>query len=208
MDPWRSPFMGSYVPSKTDPTFPPSLCCWCSAGNAGMTPVNHPPGGFLSGNHPSGALVSFFLGRGFPSKSTSPKEEAESLFAPRNPLGGSGPRLTKCVQTAISSKQLGCEGPLAKLVAEACARVMPPTPSRFDVDNVRVTKARKLGSDGPRHGGRRVGCSWFAVVCFFWGGWVERETRRTATILFAGIDSFLRHGQVWNICKHVYPPNG
>ena len=28
-------------------------------------------------------------------------------------------RLTKCVKTAISSKQLGCEGPLAKLVAEA-----------------------------------------------------------------------------------------
>ncbi|CAJ1432454.1 unnamed protein product [Effrenium voratum] len=51
-------------------------------------------------------------------------------------------QLTKCVQTAISSKQLGCEGPLAKLVAEACARVMPPTPSRFDVDNVRVTKVQ------------------------------------------------------------------
>lgn len=50
-------------------------------------------------------------------------------------------RLTKCVKTAISSKQLGCEGPLAKLVAEACVQVMPPTPSKFDVDNVRVTKA-------------------------------------------------------------------
>ena len=53
-------------------------------------------------------------------------------------------RLTKCVKTAISSKQLGCEGPLAKLVAEACVQVMPPTPSKFDVDNVRVTKAGLL----------------------------------------------------------------
>ncbi|CAK9038710.1 unnamed protein product, partial [Durusdinium trenchii] len=51
-------------------------------------------------------------------------------------------QLTKCVKTAISSKQLGCEGPLAKLVAEACVQVMPPTPSKFDVDNVRVTKVQ------------------------------------------------------------------
>ena len=53
-------------------------------------------------------------------------------------------RLTKCVKTAISSKQLGCEGPLAKLVAQACVQAMPPTASRFDVDNVRVTKAFHL----------------------------------------------------------------
>lgn len=51
-------------------------------------------------------------------------------------------QLTTCVKTAIASKQLGCEGPLAKLVAEACAQVMPPVPSKFDVDNVRVTKVQ------------------------------------------------------------------
>lgn len=49
-------------------------------------------------------------------------------------------QLTKVVRTAISAKQLGFEGLLAKLVAEACVKVMPPTPSKFDVDNVRVTK--------------------------------------------------------------------
>lgn len=51
-------------------------------------------------------------------------------------------QLTKCVKTAISSKQLGFEGPLAKLVAEACVKVMPPVPSKFEVDNVRVTKVQ------------------------------------------------------------------
>lgn len=49
-------------------------------------------------------------------------------------------QLQKCVKTCISSKQLGFEAPLARLVAQACVKVMPPTPSNFDVDNVRVTK--------------------------------------------------------------------
>lgn len=51
-------------------------------------------------------------------------------------------QLTKCVKTAIASKQLGFELPLAKLVAEACVKVMPPVPSKFDVDSVRVTKVQ------------------------------------------------------------------
>mmetsp|Transcript_63635 Transcript_63635/g.201141 ORF Transcript_63635/g.201141 Transcript_63635/m.201141 type:complete len:541 (+) Transcript_63635:117-1739(+) len=49
-------------------------------------------------------------------------------------------QLAKCMRTAISAKQLGFETLLAKLVAEACVKVMPATPSKFDVDNVRVTK--------------------------------------------------------------------
>eukprot|EP00930_Biecheleria_cincta_P023269 TRINITY_DN1683_c0_g1_i2.p1 TRINITY_DN1683_c0_g1~~TRINITY_DN1683_c0_g1_i2.p1 ORF type:complete len:558 (+),score=138.59 TRINITY_DN1683_c0_g1_i2:55-1674(+) len=51
-------------------------------------------------------------------------------------------QLTKCVQTAISSKQLGSESVLAKLVAEACSKCMPPTPSKFDTDSIRVTKVQ------------------------------------------------------------------
>lgn len=51
-------------------------------------------------------------------------------------------QITKCVRTALSSKQLGFEAPLAKLVAEACVKVMPPVPSKFDVDNIRVTKVQ------------------------------------------------------------------
>jgi len=51
-------------------------------------------------------------------------------------------QMTKCVRTCIASKQLGAEGPLAKLVAEACVKVMPPQPSKFDIDNVRVTKVQ------------------------------------------------------------------
>jgi len=51
-------------------------------------------------------------------------------------------QMTKCLRTCIASKQLGAEGPLAKLVAEACVKVMPPVPSKFDVDNVRVTKVQ------------------------------------------------------------------
>lgn len=54
----------------------------------------------------------------------------------------SAEQLEKCVKTAIASKQLGFEAPLAKLVAEACVKVMPPVPSKFEVDNVRVTKVQ------------------------------------------------------------------
>jgi len=51
-------------------------------------------------------------------------------------------QLTKCVQTAIASKQLGTESVLGKLVAEACVKCMPPTSSKFDTDSVRVTKVQ------------------------------------------------------------------
>merc|ERR1719316_736382 len=46
----------------------------------------------------------------------------------------------KAVKTALASKQFGFEDFLGDLVAEACVKVMPPTPSRFECDNVRVTK--------------------------------------------------------------------
>eukprot|EP00931_Biecheleriopsis_adriatica_P057262 TRINITY_DN3396_c0_g1_i1.p1 TRINITY_DN3396_c0_g1~~TRINITY_DN3396_c0_g1_i1.p1 ORF type:complete len:541 (+),score=156.56 TRINITY_DN3396_c0_g1_i1:52-1674(+) len=49
-------------------------------------------------------------------------------------------QMAKVVKTAISSKQFGHEDLLSKLVAEACVKVMPPVPSKFDLDNVRVTK--------------------------------------------------------------------
>jgi T-complex protein 1 subunit theta len=49
-------------------------------------------------------------------------------------------QLTKCVKTAITSKQLGYEDLLSELVAKACLQVMPGERSKFDPDNVRVTK--------------------------------------------------------------------
>jgi len=49
-------------------------------------------------------------------------------------------QLAKCVKTAICAKQLGYEDVLSELVAQACVKVMPPTPSKFDADSVRVTK--------------------------------------------------------------------
>eukprot|EP00933_Yihiella_yeosuensis_P031087 TRINITY_DN24625_c0_g4_i1.p1 TRINITY_DN24625_c0_g4~~TRINITY_DN24625_c0_g4_i1.p1 ORF type:complete len:540 (+),score=138.06 TRINITY_DN24625_c0_g4_i1:82-1701(+) len=49
-------------------------------------------------------------------------------------------QLEKCLKTAIASKQLGYETVLGPLVAEACKKVMPPQPSKFDVDAVRVVK--------------------------------------------------------------------
>jgi T-complex protein 1 subunit theta len=49
-------------------------------------------------------------------------------------------QITKCVKTAVAAKQFGMESLLSKLVAQACVKVMPTTPSKFDVDNVRVTK--------------------------------------------------------------------
>jgi len=49
-------------------------------------------------------------------------------------------QLTKCVKTAVTSKQLGYEDLLSDLVAKACIQVMPPERSKFDTENVRVTK--------------------------------------------------------------------
>lgn len=51
-------------------------------------------------------------------------------------------QINKCVKTAISSKQLGFEAPLARLVAQACVQVMPAVVNKFEVDNVRVTKVQ------------------------------------------------------------------
>jgi len=49
-------------------------------------------------------------------------------------------QIAKCIRTAVASKQLGLEAHLADLVAEACVNVMPANASKFDPDNVRVTK--------------------------------------------------------------------
>jgi len=49
-------------------------------------------------------------------------------------------QLEKCITTCIASKQLGMENQLAKLVAEAAVKVMPPKASTFESDRVRVTK--------------------------------------------------------------------
>lgn len=48
--------------------------------------------------------------------------------------------IRKSVRTALAAKQFGYDEHLSALVAQACVKVMPPTPSTFDVDNVRVTK--------------------------------------------------------------------
>jgi len=47
---------------------------------------------------------------------------------------------TKAVKSALAAKQFGFEDQLADLVAQACVKVMPATPSKFDIDCVRVTK--------------------------------------------------------------------
>jgi len=51
-------------------------------------------------------------------------------------------QVRKCVQTAIGAKAVGMDSHLAKLVAQACVKVMPPVGStnKFNVDSVRVTK--------------------------------------------------------------------
>eukprot|EP00913_Durusdinium_trenchii_P031906 g29882.t1 len=87
-------------------------------------------------------LIVNHLGRHFVTSDTNTIVTELEVMHPAAKLIVMAAKLTKCVKTAISSKQLGCEGPLAKLVAEACVQVMPPTPSKFDVDNVRVTKVQ------------------------------------------------------------------
>jgi len=49
-------------------------------------------------------------------------------------------QIQKSIKTVISAKHFGFEDLLSKMVAQACVKVMPPTPSKFDIDNVRVTK--------------------------------------------------------------------
>lgn len=48
--------------------------------------------------------------------------------------------LKTALKPAIASKQYGSEDILAALVAEAALVVMPPTPTNFNVDNIRVVK--------------------------------------------------------------------
>eukprot|EP00933_Yihiella_yeosuensis_P064211 TRINITY_DN67574_c0_g1_i1.p1 TRINITY_DN67574_c0_g1~~TRINITY_DN67574_c0_g1_i1.p1 ORF type:complete len:540 (+),score=137.29 TRINITY_DN67574_c0_g1_i1:104-1723(+) len=55
---------------------------------------------------------------------------------------GDEKQLEQCLKTAIGAKQLGYEGVLGPLVAKACKSVMPPQPSKFDVDAVRVVKVQ------------------------------------------------------------------
>jgi len=49
-------------------------------------------------------------------------------------------QLTVAIKTAISSKHVGMEDFLARLVAEACIKAMPDVPTRFEADSIRVTK--------------------------------------------------------------------
>eukprot|EP01132_Coremiostelium_polycephalum_P001192 gene1192-1505_t len=48
--------------------------------------------------------------------------------------------VSKCLKSAIASKQYGYEDFLSDIIAKACIQVTPKKPSNFNVDNVRVTK--------------------------------------------------------------------
>jgi T-complex protein 1 subunit theta len=48
--------------------------------------------------------------------------------------------VTRCLKSAIASKQFGYEDMLAKVVAKACIQVLPKKVSKFNVDHVRVVK--------------------------------------------------------------------
>lgn len=48
--------------------------------------------------------------------------------------------MTRCLKSAIASKQYGYEDMLSKVVAKACIQVLPKNTSKFNVDHVRVVK--------------------------------------------------------------------
>lgn len=48
--------------------------------------------------------------------------------------------VTRCLKSAIASKQYGYEDMLSKVVAKACIQVLPKKTSKFNVDHVRVVK--------------------------------------------------------------------
>ena len=46
--------------------------------------------------------------------------------------------LTRCIRSAIASKQYGLEDFLADKISEACLYAMPNDAKKFNVDNIRV----------------------------------------------------------------------
>lgn len=110
--------------------------------------------------------------------------------------------LTKAVKTAISSKQFGFEDTMADLVAQACVKVMPPTASRFEADNVRVTKihggnqSKSFVVEGMAINRESAGVEKFkekAKVAVFASGIELQGTETKGTVLLENADQLLNY---------------
>mmetsp|Transcript_38344 Transcript_38344/g.90121 ORF Transcript_38344/g.90121 Transcript_38344/m.90121 type:complete len:540 (+) Transcript_38344:133-1752(+) len=109
-------------------------------------------------------------------------------------------QLRKCVDTALAARQLGNNEKLALMVAEACVKVMPPIPSRFDVDNVRVTKihggtlASSFVVDGMAIPRETSGVETFkenAKVAVYASGLEAQSTETKGTVLLENAEQLL-----------------
>jgi len=111
-------------------------------------------------------------------------------------------QLKKSIMTAISSKQFGHEEMLADLVAQACVKIMPPEPSKFDVDNLRVTKihggnlSKSFVVEGMAIPRETVGVEKFkekAKVAVFASGIELQGTETKGTVLLESADQLLNY---------------
>jgi len=111
-------------------------------------------------------------------------------------------QMTKAVKTAVSSKQFGFEDELAAFVAQACVKVMPPQPSKFDCDSVRVTKihggnlTKSFVVEGMAISRPQVGVETFkekAKVAVFASGIELQGTETKGTVLLENADQLLNY---------------
>lgn len=110
--------------------------------------------------------------------------------------------LSKAVKAAVSAKQCGYEDIMTDLIAEACAKVMPPEQSKFNTDSVRVTKihgghiSKSFVVEGmaiPRH---QTGVTTFkekAKVAVYASGVELQGTETKGTVLLENADQLLNY---------------
>jgi T-complex protein 1 subunit theta len=109
-------------------------------------------------------------------------------------------QIIKCVTSALAAKQFGMESMLAKMVAQACVKVMPPKPSNFDVDNIRTTKihggnlTKSFVVEGMAIAREPIGvekCKEKAKVCVYAEGIETNSTETKGTVLLNNAEELM-----------------
>jgi len=111
-------------------------------------------------------------------------------------------QITKSIRTAMASRDFGNEEMLSGLVAQACVKVMPPIPSKFDIDCVRVTKvhggnlSKSFVVEGMAIPRGSTGVETFkekAKVCVFASGIELQGTETKGTVLLENAEQLLNY---------------
>lgn len=112
--------------------------------------------------------------------------------------------VTRCISSAIMSKQRSYYKPITQLIAHACISVLPANPEQFNVDNVRVAKILGLGvTDSsivsgfviPRNAEGSVRHVRNAVVALYNGGVDLPKTETSGTVLIDKAEELLNYSK-------------